>query len=273
MHRELNQVEFTIFDTETTGLDYRGGDRVVEIAALRIKDDSVISSFQTLVNPKREISEGAFRVNKISSEMLAKAPLIEEVMPGFLNFIKGSCLCSYNAPFDLGFLNNELVISGYQPLKEFAVVDILGMAKRLIPKMERYALWFVAKNFNLEAEQQHRALSDVELTFQVFQKLKQILNTKGINDYKSFLSLFGLKFNQLEDIENQKLVKIQEAIDLQARLKIRYFSCSDAVLTEREVIPKLVKQENKSRYLVGFCCLKNDERTFRIDSILDLQIV
>lgn len=153
MQRNINEVEFTIFDTETTGLEPMAGDRIVEIAALRFKGDEVLSTFQALVNPRRPISAAAARVNKITPEMLVGAPVIEEVLPQFLDFIKDSCLCSYNVVFDLGFLNNELKLSGRSELEGLVVADILKMARRLLPGLERYALWFVAEKLGLGIKQ------------------------------------------------------------------------------------------------------------------------
>lgn len=273
MHKNLEEIEFTIFDTETTGLEPESGDRIVEIAAIRLKGKEKISSFQTLINPGRQISEAAFNVNHITQEMLKGAPSTGLVMPDFLEFIKGSCLCSYNAGFDLGFLNNELKLLGKDELQDIVVVDILRMARRLVPGLERYALWFVAEKFGIRMGQEHRALSDVELTLSVFHKLKEILNTKGIFDFRNFSGLFGLNSGFLEDITNQKIAKIQEAIDLGVKLKIKYLSSSSAQVTEREVIPKEIRQENSRFYLIGHCCLRKEERSFRVDSILHFEII
>jgi len=273
MNQDIGDIEFVIFDTETTGLEPESGDRIVEIAAARFKGDNRIGTFQSLVNPNREISPAAFQVNKITPEMLKQAPPIEEVMPEFLNFIQNSCLCSYNAGFDLEFLNNELQLMGKPPLKGILVVDILKMARRLIPGLERYALWFVAENLGIKIKQEHRAFSDVELTFGVFNKLKQVLEAKGVIDYTSFSHLFAIEPRFLQGMDGQKIAQIQEAIDLGVKLKIRYLSTSGAEVTEREVIPKEIKKDNSHSYLVGYCCLRQDERTFRIDGILHLEIV
>ncbi len=273
MNKDLNEVEFTIFDTETTGLEPKAGDRIVEIAAIRFKGKEKLSTFQTLVNPKRQISEAAFRVNNITSEMLEGAPEIEQVIPQFLEFIKDSCLCSYNAGFDLGFLNNELQLLGKGELEGIVVADILKMAKRLLPGLERYALWFVADKLGIKTQQAHRAFSDVEMTLAVFYRLKEILEAKGIIDFRNFSNLFAINAHFLENLNAQKLNAIQEAIDLGVKLKIRYLSSTGAEVSEREVIPKEIKQENGRSYLVGFCSLRNEERTFRIDGILHLEII
>lgn len=143
MDKHIDEIEFTIYDTETTGLEPEAGDRIIEIAAIRFKGDSRISAFQTLINPKRSISQAAFEVNRISQDMLINAPTIEEVIPGFLAFIQDSCLCSYNAGFDLGFLNNELRIMGKPALADKTVIDVLRMAKGLFPacRATRFGLW------------------------------------------------------------------------------------------------------------------------------------
>jgi DNA polymerase III epsilon subunit family exonuclease len=273
MLENLDEIEFTVFDTETTGLEPAAGDRIVEIAGIRFRGKEKLAIFETLVNPHRLISEAAQNINKITPEMLKDAPDINIVMPKFLNFIQGSYLCSYNAGFDLEFLNQELKILGRPGLKDLVIVDVLKMAKRLLPGLERYALWFVAEKLGVKEQQEHRALADVELTLNVFHKLREILQAKGILDFMNFSNLFGLNSHSLQDINNQKIAQIQEAIDLGVKLKIKYLSRASAEVTERDVIPKELRQEKEHTYLVGYCCLRNEERTFRIDGILHLEIV
>ncbi|MDD5729848.1 MAG: exonuclease domain-containing protein [Candidatus Omnitrophica bacterium] len=273
MNENLEEIEFTIFDTETTGLDPRSGDRIVEIAAIRIKGEEKIAEFQSLVNPQKAISEGAFRVNGITQEDLNGAPKPEEVFPRFMEFITGSCLCSYNAPFDLEFLENELKLLGKDLSGDIAVLDVLTMARKLLPGLERYALSFVSKKLGIETLQKHRAFSDVEITREVFKKLGVRLHNKGVTNFNGFLTLFGVGPHFLDNVINQKITRIQEAIDLGAKLKIKYFSTSGADVSEREVIPKEIRKDRSRSYLVGYCCLKEEERTFRIDGILHLEIV
>jgi DNA polymerase III epsilon subunit len=273
MPKNIDEIEFTIFDTETTGLDPESGDRIVEVAGIKIKGKERIDTFQSLLKPDKPISEAAFQVNHITQDMLKDAPIIEEVMPKFLNFIQGSCLCSYNAGFDLEFLNNELKLMGKNVLEDIVVVDILKMARRFLPRLERYALWFVAERLGIQAQQLHRAFADVELTLEVFNRLTGILKAKGILDFTRFSNLFAINPHFIENVTAQKLAQIQEAINLGVKLKIQYLSSLGPEVTEREVIPKEIKQENGRSYLVGYCCLRNDERTFRIDGILHLEII
>jgi DNA polymerase III epsilon subunit family exonuclease len=273
MNKHIDEVEFVIFDTETTGLDPSSGDRIVELAALKFKGKEKISEFQALVNPGKPVSEAAFAVNKISPEMLKDALSPEVIIPKFIDFIQGSCVCSYNAGFDLEFLNNELTILNLPTLRDVLIIDALKMAKRVLPGLERYALWFVADTLGIKIKQQHRAFSDVELTLAVFDKLKDILKTKGITDFNKYLGLFSINPALLENINNQKVAQIQEALNLKAQIKIEYISVSSAQVTFREVAPKEIKRENGKDYLVGYCCLKRQERSFRVDNILHIEIV
>ena len=273
MDKKLEEIEFTIFDTETTGLEPSSGDRMVEIAAVRIKSGMIADSFESFINPHREVSEGAFAVNRITPQMLEGAPDFGEVAHKFLDFIRGSCLCSYNAGFDLEFLNNELKLAGQELADSILVLDVLKMAKRLMPGLERYALWFVASALGIKQEQKHRAMSDVELTVAVFYKFLELLKLKGISDFKNFISLFSINPALLKNINNERVVQIQEAIDLGVKLKIKYLSSSNAQVTEREVTPKEIKEERGHLYLIGYCSLRQDERSFRIDGILHLEIL
>jgi len=272
MIENIEEIEFTIFDTETTGLNPFSGDRIVELAGLRVKGQKRIAQFDALVNPQRPISPGAFAVNKITPEMLQGAPGIDNVLPDFLAFIRGSCLCSYNAEFDLSFLNNELKLSGQPALADFVVFDVLTMARKILPGLTRYALWFVAQKLEIKSPQQHRAFSDVEMTWEVFSKLKNICQQKGITGFTNFSNLFAINPALLEDSNQEKTMLIQKYIQGQKSLKLRYLSSQNGEVSLREVIPQEIKQDNRYRYLVGYCCLKKEQRTFRLDNILSFEV-
>jgi DNA polymerase III epsilon subunit family exonuclease len=269
----IDEKEISIFDTETTGLEPASGDRIVEIAALRFKGGQRLGQFQSLINTGKEISPGAFQVNKITPEMLRDAPSPGQVIPVFLDFVKGSTLCSYNAGFDLDFLKHELELLGSRLPQDLPVLDVLKMAKRTLPRMERYALWFVAERLRVERKQEHRAFSDVEMTFEVFQRLKTILGSKEVADCESYSRLFSVNRDILENFQAQRIAEIQEAIDLKVNLKIKYLSTVSAEVSVREVIPREVRRDGAHAYLVGYCCFKKDERSFRVDGILHLEIL
>jgi len=267
----IDDLEFVIFDTETTGLDHRAGDRIVELAAMRVRAGQRLGVFESLVNPRRPISAGAFAVNRITPEMLEHAPAIEEVLPRFASFARGSVLCSYNLAFDLGFLSAELAHMQACLPEHRAMVDILSLARVLMPQLPRHALWFVAGEMGIRAVQKHRAFADVEMAWEVFSRLKKMLLEKGISGAGDFLRLFRFKTQGLDDETAATMAALQEAIDVKADIAIHYFSRSRAEVSWRRIIPRRIKQEAGYAYLVGFCTARNAERTFRIDHILEIK--
>ncbi|MGD9014548.1 MAG: exonuclease domain-containing protein [Candidatus Omnitrophota bacterium] len=273
MPKDIRTVEFTVFDLETTGLNPHSGDRIVEIAAVRLRDGRAVKAFQSLVNPEgKRISPAAFAVNQISDQMLKEAPRMIKAMPVFLDFISDSCLASYNASFDFDFLSSELRLINRQLPTGLQIVDILTMARRMLPGLERYALGCVAKHLGIDSIQEHRALSDAQLATRVFNHLSAKLVNKGVVDFEQFISLFGLNSQLLDNINNAKIARIQEALNLGVSLKIRYLSRHNTELTEREVIPQTIFEQRNQTYLVGYCNLRNKERTFRVKNILQLEI-
>ena len=75
------------------------------------------------------------------------------------------------------------------------------------------------------------------------------------------------------DIANQKILEIQEAINVGLRLKIHYLASSNAQMTQREILPKEIKQDNKHSYVIGYCYLRKEEREFRLDGIVHMEVV
>jgi len=272
-NRTINEVDFVIFDTETTGLDPASGDRIIEIAGVRLKGEKQIDAFHSLVNPGRPISEGAFSVNHISQDMLRDAPPPSQIIPQFLEFCREAFLASYNANFDLGFLNAEVKILGKVLPPDLCVIDILAMARRLMPNLSRYALWSVAGALGIESTQEHRALEDALLTIRVFEKLKGLLNSKRIEDMDSVLRLFSVSTDVAKRMISQRIAEIQEAINLKVKLKIRYMSRTDGEITTRLIEPLEIKEERGRFYLVGWCHLREDKRTFNLEGILHLEVV
>ncbi|MCM8792009.1 MAG: exonuclease domain-containing protein [Candidatus Omnitrophica bacterium] len=273
MDNHIDEIEFTIFDTETTGLEPQQGDRIIEIAAIKFKKDKILGNFESLINPLRHIPKTTQNINHITDEMVRNAPTIDKIIPSFLEFIQGSYLCAYNASFDFVFLQNELKLINLNLLKDTIVVDLLKMSKRLLPGLPRYALRFVAENLGIKTENLHRAFADVMISFEIFKKLKNILLSKGICDVDNFSHLFALNGTYIDNLNYQKMAKIQEAIDIGVKLKIKYLSHKNALISERKVIPKEIRHEGQQIYLVGYCLLRNQERTFSLDGILHLEII
>ncbi|MDP1854310.1 MAG: exonuclease domain-containing protein [Candidatus Omnitrophota bacterium] len=271
---KLSEIKFVIFDVETTGLEPESGDRVVEIGAVKAEGTNIIERFHSLINPGVSVSRGAFAVNGITSEMLENAPPPLEVIPRFMDFIKGeNALFAYNANFDESFMKNELKLINEVFPSELLTIDILAMARALIPNLLSYKLSGVAKHFEIAKPQKHRAADDVEMSFEILQKLFSIFKAQGYDEFSYICNLFCIDKQVTDKAISERIAEIEEAISLGVKLKIRYFSVFRGEFTEREVMPlEIIKQEGKY-CLVGYCHLRAEERTFMIDGILHLEIV
>ncbi|MBP9654291.1 MAG: DNA polymerase III subunit epsilon, partial [Rhodocyclaceae bacterium] len=125
-----------VLDTETTGLDFRLGDRVIEIGCVELLNRKITGQrFHRYINPEREVEAGALAVHGLSNEFLQDKPRFGEIVAEFLDFIQGAELVIHNAAFDVGFLNNELVLQRKSQLEQACagVVDTLKMARELHP--------------------------------------------------------------------------------------------------------------------------------------------
>ena len=162
-----------VFDTETTGLDPEAGHRVVEIGCLELVNRVPSGrSYQTYLNPERDMPAGAYEVHGLSAEFLAKHPLFAQVCDDFLAFIGDSPLVIHNAGFDLRFINAELRRAGREPLSPARAVDTIEIARRKFPGSPAN-LDALCRRFNIDnsMREKHGALLDAELLAEVYLEL------------------------------------------------------------------------------------------------------
>lgn len=157
-------------DTETTGLSHKDGDRVIEIGAVEIVGNMETGRiFRAFINPgRRKVHPDAFAVHNISDEFLRDQPAAREVLPKFLEFVGDSPVVIHNAPFDMGFLQNELKMAKMPEMGQ-KVVDTLKLARELFP-MSRNSLDALCTRFSVDRTQRtyHGALIDASLLAQVY---------------------------------------------------------------------------------------------------------
>jgi DNA polymerase III epsilon subunit family exonuclease len=179
---KINRAEFTIFDVETTGLFPYYGDKICEIAAVRVDSSCKrAKKFTSLIDPQRPISYRAFSINGITRTMVAGKPTIDAVLPDFLKFAEDSVLVAYNAGFDLGFLESAMG-EDKEILRGHFVIDALALARRFFPEAGRYSLGVLARHLGIESPVEHRALADACMTWKVFAKELAIIASEGIED-------------------------------------------------------------------------------------------
>ncbi len=162
-----------VLDTETTGLDPAAGHRVIEIGCVEIDNRRLTGKhFHCYLNPDREIDAGAIEVHGLTSHFLADKPRFHQVESEFLEFIKGSELVIHNAPFDVGFLDNELrnTKSVATNIASFCgVLDSLLLAREKHPG-QRNSLDALCKRYGVDNTQRqlHGALLDAEILADVY---------------------------------------------------------------------------------------------------------
>ncbi|MDE1921091.1 MAG: 3'-5' exonuclease [Candidatus Omnitrophica bacterium] len=189
----IKLAEFVIFDVETTGLSPVDGDRIIEIAAMKVKGPVVVDKFYSLVNPQRTVPLEATQIHSITTEMLVTAPPAAEVLPQMIHFIGGACVAGHNVRFDLNFLCYELSLLGRRLHDQTPAIDTLKMARDLLPYLSNHKLSYLARCLGVAVDQTHRAMADVELTVAVFLRLMEMAGDKDLHQVSVFLDQFGVE--------------------------------------------------------------------------------
>ncbi|PCI40591.1 MAG: DNA polymerase III subunit epsilon [Rhodospirillaceae bacterium] len=210
-------------DTETTGLNPKGGDRVVEIGCVEmINQIATDNVFHVYINPQRDMPAGAFKVHGLSEEFLRKHDVFAKVADDFLEFIGDSPLVIHNAQFDIGFLNAELTRLGKDPLDMARTIDTVPMARKKFPgaqaNLDALCRRFGIDNSNREL---HGALLDAELLAEVYLELTGGRQT-GL--------VLGDEESEMAQVEPQEMVKAQG----QNKREARVFSPSAEELERHE---------------------------------------
>ena len=185
--KEAFDGEFIIFDLETTGLS-AGLERMTEIGAVRVKNGEVLEEFDTFVNPEKRIPDEVVKLTSITDEMVADAPLEEEALRMFMDFIgrEDAVLVAHNAPFDSSFLKAAAARHGIK--LQYTYVDTVPISRALFPNLKNHKLDTIAKHLKLADFHHHRACDDARTLAGIFlaeakimQEEKQITAVDQIN--------------------------------------------------------------------------------------------
>lgn len=178
--RALSELAYTVFDTETTGLDPAGGDEILQIGATRIVNGRLLESecYDQLVDPQRSIPEAGIAVHGIRPEMVRGKPTLKEVLPAFHAFTEDTVLVGHNVAFDMRFLTLKEKSTGIR--FDQPVLDTLLLAGIVYPGEDSHNLEAMAKRLGVEVSGRHTALSDALVTAEIFLKLLPLLRQRGI---------------------------------------------------------------------------------------------
>ncbi len=251
----LKEATYTVFDVETTGFSHTR-DKIIEIAAYRVKGGFISERFEVLINPEEPLSETTKRLTNITDEMVENEPTIDVVLPKFLEFIKGSVLVAHNASFDIGFIYEKARALGLEH-EDFAVIDTLNIARYFynhtnkennharfyvsdngkIPDLKRFNLKAVTKFFKVNLEAHHRAIHDAYATAEVFLNMLQDFYKEEIYSYFELQASIDKKEVWRHPIPKYATVLAKN----QAGYKNLFKLVSDALTTHFDGGPRLLK--------------------------------
>ena len=217
-------------DTETTGLSFKEGHKIVEIACIETKDLVTTGKvFHKFINPKRSVPEEAFKVHGFSSDFLSDKDTFDKVADEFIQFVKGKKIIIHNAAFDLSFLNGELGAVKKELIDKNLVIDSLLIARNKFPGTSN-SLDSLCKKFNIDLSKRtkHNALLDCKLLREVYINLLDVKEPKLIfsNDKlernkDDFQNNFTDYYKKIIEPSSEEITKHKEF--LKKELKKNYY--------------------------------------------------
>lgn len=261
----LEETPLVFVDVETTGLDPSRGDRVCEIALIRREPNGSTYEWSQLVDPQRPISRGAYAVNRISASLLKGAPLFAAVIPEMNDVIDGAIWVAHNAPFDLGFVRSEYR-RARRTLVDRPVVDTVHLARRHF-RFPSNRLGELARQFGVSTPDSHRALGDCRTTLAVFECIIRTAY-KGKSPLVSDLVLHADRMKPGGDPWTMLPPSLEQMLSVSRDIEIVYVTAAGARSVRKVTVVNVV-QKSRDLYLVTHCHMRGDERTFRLDRVVD----
>ncbi len=263
------QDDFVVFDIETTGFS-PVNNRIIEIGAVKVSGGQVVDRYSTFVNPDVPIPFEIEKLTGIRDDMVLDAPMIEEILPGFLDFCEGCILVAHNAGFDMSFIMENCRRQGFA--QEFTYADTMSIARALLPNQAKHTLDAVAKTLGISLENHHRAVDDAECTAHIFVKFIEMLEADGI-DTLTKLNELGAK-----SVESVRKLHSHHAIILAkndlGRINL-YRLVSESHLTyfnRTPRIPKSLVEKYREGLILGSACEAGELYQALLDGKSDAQI-
>ncbi|MFA5542587.1 MAG: PolC-type DNA polymerase III [Bacilli bacterium] len=253
----LRDATYVVYDFETTGLS-SVYDEIIEIAAIKMKNGLIIDEFSTYVKPKKTISAFITDITSITNDDVRNAPSIEEVMPKYVDFCNGCVLVAHNATFDNSHLYENMKRLGLYK-DEFPSIDTLQLAKVKYAgnKLKRFNLKAVAKFFDVDLEQHHRAIYDARTTASIFNKmLNDLLDSKIIN-YKDINKIIDNEESFKQAYPSKVSIISKNVVGKKNLYKIISDSHTNHFFREPRILKSFLT-ENREGLLIGSGLMDSD---------------
>ena len=180
LDRKLSELTYTVFDTETTGLEPSKGDEIIQVGAVRIVNNRLLrqETFNQIVDPERPLKPESIPIHGITEDMVRGQPNIDVVLPAFHEFCEDTVLIAHNAAFDMRFLQLKEERTGIRFTQP--VLDTLLLSAVVHPNQESHKLDVILERLGITIGKRHNALEDALATGEVFLKLVKLLEDQGI---------------------------------------------------------------------------------------------
>lgn len=183
--RLISEQTFCVMDTETTGLNYKKGDQIIQIGAVKVNNNNVIKdkTYDQLIDPEIGIPAESTLIHGIKTEDVVNKPKIREIEHEFSNFIGSDVIVGHNIDFDYGFIKNTMPFSELNiKFKTNPVIDTLSLSIGLFPELKSYDLTFLCESFQIHKEKRHTALGDSLMTAELLIILLKKSKEQGIKN-------------------------------------------------------------------------------------------
>lgn len=272
MHSDLENIPLVFLDVETTGASAAHGERVTELAIVRVENGEVTRTFCQLFEVDRRIPPWIVSLTGISNAMLKGQPAFDEKLDEIRSICDGAAVVGHNVLFDLSFIASELrraQSSLIELIGSRPVLDTVRLARRLVQPRGN-SLQKLAVKFDCVPTTAHRAMADVETTFEVY---KRILEPHGGHHQhvERVVRLQGgpIRFNRKKMGETTLPMILTDALTAGHDLRIEYLD-SQSKSTMRLVRPLELIRNHTGATLIAYCHLRKDRRTFRLDRIVNI---
>ena len=245
------QGNFVVFDLETTGFS-PVNNRIIEIGAVKVEHGEITDRFSTFVNPQVPIPFRIEELTSINDNMVMDAPVIEEILPQFLEFVGDAVLVAHNAGFDVSFIEENCRRLGQE--QTFTYLDTVALARILLPQLNRFKLDTVAKALHINLHHHHRAVDDAECTAEIFLKFAEMLEKQDVFDLDGINELGSTSLEQIKKLPTYHAIIL--AKNEIGRINLyRLVSWSHLqYYNRRPRIPKSAIQQYREGLILGSAC-------------------
>ncbi len=242
---------YVVFDIETTGFS-PVSNRIIEIGAVRVEKGEIKDRFSVFVNPQVPIPFKIEQLTSINDSMVMDAETIEEILPKFLKFSEGAVMVAHNAGFDMSFIIENCKRMGIE--QEFTYVDTVGMARMLLPGLNRFKLDTVAKALNVSLQNHHRAVDDAACTAEIFVKFVKMCKERDITNLDQLNEAGKMSADTIKKLPTYHAIILATSEVGRVNLYRLVSKSHLDYYNRRPRIPKSVYLQYKEGLMIGSAC-------------------